>query len=59
MHSIWYAACIFPMTLVISIFRTCFKNVPIYTTAGFVAMILILVALVAGILAVSRRQGWI
>jgi Mg2+ and Co2+ transporter CorA len=59
MHSIWYAACIFPMTLVISIFCTCFKNVPIYTTAGFVAMILILVALVAGILAVSRRQGWI
>lgn len=50
---------IFPMTLVVSFFGTSFKDIPLYTTTGFVAMILILVALVAGILAVFKRQSWI
>ncbi len=50
---------IFPMTLVVSFFGTSFKDLPIYSTAGFVAMIVILVVMVAGILAVLKQQRWI
>jgi magnesium transporter len=50
---------IFPMTLVVSFFGTSFKDLPIYSTSGFVAMIVILVVMVVGILAVLKQQRWI
>jgi magnesium transporter len=50
---------IFPMTLVVSFFGTSFKNLPIYNTSGFVAMIVILIVMVVGILAVLKQQRWI
>ncbi len=50
---------IFPMTLVVSFFGTSFKGLGIYSTSGFVAMIVILVVMVASILAVLKQQRWI
>lgn len=50
---------IFPMTLVVSIFGTSFKGIPLYTTTGFVVMILILLALGAGTVTLFKRQGWL
>ncbi len=50
---------IFPMTLVVSFFGTSFTTLPIYSTSGFVAMIVILILMVAGILGVLKQQRWI
>jgi magnesium transporter len=50
---------IFPMTLVVSFFSTSFKDIPLYTRAGFLVMIVVLILMVAGTLGVFKRQGWI
>lgn len=48
-----------PVSVIVGLFATSFRDVPLYNPVGFIAMLLAIVAVTTGILLTFQRRGWL